>query len=286
MKDIRKQITKEIFIPFGIEIEMEGTSFDEGKRVLQHKVNESWQIKTDRSLMDGGIELVSPVLSNEIGTFHQLRKIAKTLEFLQPTFEHASFQVNLDAYTFKKEDFVNLLKMFSVYEDIIYRFSMGEDEHLRKNAFEYIKPIRYLLYNEYLKISKTEINYEEIINNKFFALSLKTKTKEKKDPIKVVEFRTPNGTYNYDLWINYITFFSAFLTYIKSRSYDKEKIDYLFEQTNFSLTIEAIEAIDEENAIQLAESIFTNEEDKNAFYKQYIYKNKSYKSKNKSKENT
>lgn len=274
---MEKQISKEIFIPFGLEIEMEGIPFEEGERVICHKVDENWIIGTDLSLTDEGIELSSPVLSNEIETFKKLKKLAKTLEFLNPTFEHASFQINLDAYTFSKEDFINLLKMFSIYENIIYRFSTGEEEHIRECAGEFASPVAQLFYDKYHGTAKKEISYQRLINNETMALSLKRKMKKKEGPIAMIEFRTPNGTYNYDLWFNYITFFSAFLTYIKSEVYDKEKMDYLFEHEPFLGHIRELEAIDEKKALQLADLIFTNEEDKNAFYKQYIYKRKVYK---------
>lgn len=269
---MKKQISREIFIPFGIEIEMEGIPFEEGKRVIRHKVDENWKMGIDKGLINEIMELSSPVLSNEIETFKKLKKLAKTLQFLNPTFEHASFQINLDADIFGKEDFINLLKMFSVYENIIYRFSMGEDEHIRECAFAYAGPIRRLFYNAYHKNIRMEESYKNLINNKFFALSLKTKTRETKDPIKIVEFRTPNGTYHYDLWFNYITFFSAFLTYIKREDYDKEKIDYLFEHVKFFTCMQELETIDEKKALQLADFIFTNDEDKKIFYKQYVYK--------------
>ncbi len=269
---MKKSISKEIFVPFGIEIEMEGIDFEKGKFEICHNVDKNWKMGTDSTLIREGIELSSPVLSNEQETFEKLKKLAKKLETLNVTFQNASFQVNLDADSFRCIDFVNLLKMFSIYENIIYQFSMGEDQNIRESAYEYAAPIGQRFYDKYHSHAQIKDSYQRFINNKAMSISLKRTPKKVDDPIKIIEFRTPNGTYSYDLWFNYITFFSAFLTYVKNKNFDKEKIDYLFEQKNFLTCMQTLEKIDEKKAIQLAELIFTNEEDKSSFYKQYVYR--------------
>lgn len=270
MKDKNIMIDKKIYIPFGLEIEAENIPFDEGKRVLRHKIDEHWIIGDDRSLDNGGIELSSPLIPNTKDAFIQLKKIASTLEHLNATYTHASLQINLDAYQFTCNDILYLLKLFSIYENIIYCFSTGEDDYIRISAGSNASPLARLFKSEY---EENIINsYRPFINNKLFALSLKTKTQSKDDPIKVIEFRTPNGTSNFNLWMNYIVFFSAFLKCIEKNNFDKKYIDYLFRREKFMKTFDDYIAIDEIGANELANLIYQDEVEKDYFYSQYFEK--------------
>ncbi len=111
--------------------------------------------------------------------------------------------------------------------------------------------------------------YLRYINAKSFSISLKTLTTYKKDPVKVIEFRTPNGTSDYRLWLNYITFFSSFLNCVKTKCFDKELIDYKFENLT-GLLQKDLFSIDEGNANELADMIFKDQVDKDNFKEQYF----------------
>lgn len=268
----RSMINKRIYIPFGLEIEAESIPFDEGKRVLQHKLDDRWIIGDDRSLDNGGIELSSPLISNTKENFIALKKIAKTLEYLNATYKHASLQINLDAYQFNNDDIIDLLKIFSIYENIIYRFSTGEDDRMRESATDNAMPLGNLFREFYSMNFFKNDNYLVFKNNKSYALSMKTKTKSKNDPIKVIEFRTPNGTSNFYLWMNYIVFFSSFLKCIEKKRYDRKYIDYLFFRNKFLSSIDECVTIDEKKAIDFANLIFQDEIEKDYFYYQYFDK--------------
>lgn len=270
----KKIITPKIYIPYGIEIELESVSYDEGEKVIRHKIPDTFKIKTDNSLNNGGIEIVSNVLDNTKDNIIMFKKLSKTLKYLGATYENASFQINLDAYDFSEDDILNTLKMYSVYENIIYRFSMGLDNKIRDSVGEYAIPIGEHFYYKYHTNAIKYSRYLRYINNKSFGISLKTLTHDKKDSIKVIEFRTPNGTSEYKLWINYITFFSSFLKIIKSNKFDEEKINYKFEKLNFSKSSDLFK-IDEELANELADMIFVDEIDKDNFKNQYFTEDKS-----------
>lgn len=262
-------ITPAIFIPYGIEIELESVPYDEGKRVISHKVPESFKIGTDNSLNNAGIEVSSDVLINTKENVVMLKKLSKTLKFLGATYENASFQINLDAYNFSEDDIKNFLKMYSVYENVIYRFSLGIDDVIRPSAKEYALPIRGEFYSKYNQSANEYGRYSRYINNKSYGVSLKTLTRSKENPIKVVEFRTPNGCSEYKLWLNYITFFSSFVTYLKSNKFDKEMIDYKFDNLVYQLDKDLFK-IDEESANELSDMIFKDEIDRVNFKEQYF----------------
>jgi len=117
-------ITPEIFIPYGVEIELENVSYDEGERVIAKKVPKSFKIGVDNTLDYGGIEIRSSVLENTKENIVMFKKLSKTLKFLGATYDSASFQTNLDAYDFSEDDILNFLKMFSVYENIVIAFHL------------------------------------------------------------------------------------------------------------------------------------------------------------------
>ena len=43
----KKNITPSIFIPYGLEIELENVEFEYGKRVISHKIPENWKVGID-----------------------------------------------------------------------------------------------------------------------------------------------------------------------------------------------------------------------------------------------
>lgn len=275
----KKIITNEIYIPYGLEIEAESIPYEEGKRVLSHKVEADWKIGVDNTLIDQGIEISTPVLTNKKENYTRLKKIASTLKFLKATFKNASFQINFDIMDLKQEKILDLLKMYAVFEHIVYRFSRGNHENLRKNIFDWTCPISNLFFDRYQMNAQDYDKYKRFINTKTFGISLKTRTRNISDPLLLVEFRTPDGCDDYDIWMNYITFFSAFLTYVKGSNYDKSYIDYMFNKKYF-ITTDRLTDIDEVGALKLASMIYTNEEDKENFYKQYFSENKRVRNRN------
>lgn len=115
-------------------------------------------------------------------------------------------------------------------------------------------------------------SYYRLINNEKYAISFKTLTRAKDDPIKVIEFRTPNGTVDFNLWMNYVVFFSSMLTMIRKRKYDKEVIDKSFSKLKLINSLDILLEIDESKAREFANLIYISEDEKNIFYSQYFEK--------------
>lgn len=267
-----KTIDKNIYIPYGLEIEMESVDFIQTKRMLKSKINDTWIVGDDETLDDRGVELTSPKLNNDFETLIMLEKISKTLMFLNPTFNNCSLQINLNADFLDNSDIQYLLKIFSIYENIIYRFSTGIDEKIRDCYRDYAIPIGKLFTERYYFWGMSTNSYYRLINNKKYALSLKTLTRAKDDPIKVIEFRTSNGTVDFNLWMNYVVFFSSFMTMIRKRKYDKKIIDKSFSKLKLINSLDKLLEIDESKAREFADLIYISEDEKNRFYSQYFEK--------------
>lgn len=268
----KKNITPSIFIPYGLEIELENVEFEYGKRVISHKIPENWKVGIDRSLLKDGIEISSDVFSNTKEEIVLLKKLSKTLEHLGATFEHSSVQINLDAYDLNDDDILNLLKMYSVYENVNYRFSLGKEDVLRDNIMIYARPIQEHFHSKY-HVREGSFRYARYINARTYGIKLKTLTKNDKDSIKVIEFRTPKGCSDYRLWLNYITFYSSLLSYVKGSNFDKELIDYKFENMKF-VPISEMTHIDEKSANELSDMIFLDDIDATNFKEQYFSVNR------------
>ena len=59
------------------------------------------------------------------------------LEKLNPDYKKSSFQVNFDGSLLPTtEDRIRFLKLYAMYEDIIYRFSKGDDKEFRESISE------------------------------------------------------------------------------------------------------------------------------------------------------
>lgn len=254
-------------INFGLELELENIKYDEVYRLVRNQFGESWQVKTDLSLIkNSNAEIVTPVLQNKKQTWLLLKKMGKLLEHLNPTYHNCSFQVNFDGSLLPtEEDKIRFIKLYAMYEDIIYRFSKGEDNEYRESLNTYASPIILTL--------KGLLNHEDNIidtfsNNKRYGLIFKNKDKD------LIEFRTPNATSNPILWQNYITTFYYLLRFATDHKYNKKEIDTYIEQFIKIHILEDYEQLKPAKALKLSNMIFSNKTDQLYFMHQYIDKSK------------
>ncbi len=264
---------------FGIEIEMEEIDYNNTERLIKNKLDDSWEIMEDLSLLYGGLEIVSPPLTNRKETWNLLFKLSKTLKYINPTFQNASFQVNLDV-PFQEDKLVPFLKFFSYYEDILFRLSRGFDFHIRNSALTYALPIT----PELVRMIRCNNSNEMIcscFDSKRYAIRLKMNQnhlmnrgeilhRKSTIPVSVIEFRTPNGTNDALLWQNYINTFYHILQYIASALFDYERLEYNLFHATYRSCINDYEILHIEKAIEFANLIFKEDIDKIYFLKQYI----------------
>lgn len=189
---------------------------------------------------------------------------------LSPTFDNCSFQVNFDGSLLPtSEDRITFLKLYAYYEDIIYRFSKGENANYRESLDMYASPI-ILALKDVLNFDDPDKEFilERFSNNKRYGIIFKNKSKD------LIEFRTPNGTYNPILWQNYITLFYYLIEAITKRKYDLQELnEYISSYSKINI-LESYELSREEKALKLSKQIFSKQLDKTSFLHQYIGSNK------------
>ena len=251
---------------FGLEIEIQGV--DNSKKEIVTNIDSNLKCKEDLSLNNRGFEITTPVYNNRKEDLLLLRELSLALKELNPVFDNCSFQVNYNN-NFNIKEQINFIKVFSYYEKILYRFSKGSDERFRDTINIYAN----LVYPEFIFEYKNNYYMPEYSllyfqNAKRYGINYKTYD-------KLIEFRTPNGTVDYSLWLNYINSFYFLLDAIKNKKFDMEKIEkYILDYENnlnerYSLSYGDFE-IELEKCLELIDILFTDDMDKIYFLKQYI----------------
>lgn len=254
-------------INFGLEIELENIKYNEVYKLIKNNFGPNWSVKKDKSLpQNKSAEIVTPVFQNKKETWITLKKLGGLLQKLNPTYSHSSFQINYDGFLLPtNEDKVRFLKLYAMYEDIVYRFSKGEDKEYRESLEEFASPIIYVL--------KSDLKYGNDLftiffsNNKRYGVTYKTET-------DLIEFRTPNGTNNPILMQNYITFFYYLIKLSTSNKINIEELDNYLNRFMKNYLLESYERLRIEKALTLSEQLYEDEQDKTYFLHQYIGKNK------------
>lgn len=263
--EYRSILTIPKHINFGIELEMEDVDMIHVYNQVRSTLGNNWNINKDDSLkLQRSAEIVSPVLQNTKDTWILIRKMGELLDKINPTYNKCSFQVNFDGSLLpKEEDRIRFLKLYALYEDIIYRFSKGEDEEYRDSLETYAGPIILTLKG---LVNDPRCAIEMFSNNKRYGIIFKT---QKKD---LIEFRTPNSTSNPILMQNYITTFYYLLKFATSNKYPKKEVDEYIDRYMKIYILESYERCNEEKAIQFADRIFPKQVDKAFFLHQYLKK--------------
>lgn len=249
---------------FGLELELDKVDPNEVYTLVRNKFGESWIVKNDNSLTKGkNAEITSPVLHNNKQTWILLKKMGELLEKLKPSYDKCSFQINFDGNILPSiEDKISFLKLYAMYEDIIYRFSKGEDLEYRESLDIYASPIILALKGSLSLGDESTIMM--FSNNKRYGISFKNETKD------LIEFRTPNMTSNPILWQNYITLFYYLLEFASNNKQNKKEVDEYINKFYKMYILDSYSIERKEKAIQLTKKIFPNSTDQIYFLHQYL----------------
>lgn len=252
----------------GLELELENVDIGIVHQTVITELGHNWITKVDDSLLKGtSAEIVTPVLQNRKQTWILLKRLGELLKRLNPTYDNCSFQVNFDGKLLPKlEDRVRFIKLYAMYEDIIYRFSQGEDNKYRDSLETYASPIILALKGCQGYGKDTIVDY--FSDNKRYGLVFKTNGKD------LIEFRTPNATSNPILWQNYITTFYYLINFATSNKYPKKEIDEYIDKFMSIYLLERYSVPRMDKALKLSEMIFPYKQDQLYFMHQYIGKSK------------
>lgn len=285
----RKKLNFDKNITFGTEIEFENASYDKVEEVLNLNQNlHNWDLVHDGSVdftYEGKIyggEVVSPILTDLVDTWKNLKAVCKLIKNnIGFTNEKAGSHIHIGINVFEgnKKYLLNFIKLWISYEHVIYRFAYGEKDYPRKLLCEYAAPCAYRLSECLLEINnKKDFSFSNTIDYIYdvsemgiclgYGLRFNSSTRRiiSKDTI---EIRCPNGTLNEKIWQNNINFFTQLMVYSASDNFDEELINKRVQNYKY-IYIDDYQNIYLEDALELANLIFTEEEDKLYFLKQYL----------------
>lgn len=259
----RDKLTIPSNINFGLELELDKIKYDEVYRLVKKQIG--WKVKTDKSLTEGeNAEIISPVLQNTKQTWILIKKVGELLQTFHPSYNNCSFQINFDGNLLpSNKDKVNFLKLYAMYEDIIYKFSKGETLNYRDSLEMYASPIILILKG--IISLDDEAVIEMFSNNKRYGIIFKTENKD------LIEFRTPNMTNNTILWQNYITTFYYLIECASKHRFNNKEVDYYLENFQKLYVLEDYEKIKKQKALTFSKRIFKSSIDQCSFMNQYFY---------------
>ena len=255
---------------FGLEIEFSGALYhkvrilldeilgydretiEEIRKVETEKENyEKWRLVDDCTVQDNkhhqakkGGEINSPIITNEKERWQELKLICEMLksrEYIR-TDERCGIHIHTEKTIYDDiEEYKNLLKLWILYEDIIYRFGYGEKNAPRENLLRFARPFSFefnLPPEEILKGLNTVETKRDLVKllkcDKKYGLNLTRILDETKnlDVLKkpTIEIRIYNGTLNENIIQNDVRFNMKLLEYCKKENFDKDFVEYKLEE--------------------------------------------------------
>lgn len=262
--EFRSKLTLPYKANFGLELELDKVDLLEVRELVGRNIGGDFSIKNDKSLTTGmNAEINTPVLRNSKATWELLKRMGELLKKINASYDCCSFQVNFDGSLLPSvEDRVKFLKIYAMYEDIVYRFSKGEDLSYRDSLEEYASPI-ILTLKGVLSINNDAV-VEMFSNQKRYGICFKSRDCD------LIEFRTPNMTDNVCLWQNYVTFFYYLLNLVHSGKINMREVDEYINSYSRIYILENYEKEKEEKALQLSKKLFCNSTDRINFMHQYL----------------
>lgn len=286
--ELRKKLNIDDKVTFGTEIEFEESYRDLIELAIYCEFSQSgWIVKDDGSLLNGG-EVVSPILRNTEQSWIDLSRICNIVSNNAKVLENTSAHIHIGMQILGNNTkyWINFAKLWSAYENIIFRFLYGEYLSHRPEIEKYAKPISKELIKKEAQLKRKEdelsyylfkaldpdddrrksINFTNISATKIYDYDRVVNK-------NTIEFRSPNGTFNPIIWQNNINLLVHLLEYAKSSNFNEElinkRIDYI-KGKEIPSNLYKYSQINIEQAIELADLIFNNNLDKIYFLRQYI----------------
>lgn len=264
-------------VTFGLELECEDIfSYDLIKdEFASFKLFNNWEVTYDVTL-SYGCEVKSQVMSDTKLKWKALKKACGILNDYGKIGENCAAHVHIGSHIIgsDKDIWLNFIKLWSSYEDIIFRFCYGEYLTNRDCINTYSKMLAYKLKSRFNKLDKPyilailrsyfgernqSINFHNISNPDEYGVK------------NTIEFRCANGTLNPIIWQNNVNLFVHLIEYSKRHDFDERIVSSRFREiTRESVTLCNYKKIHLNKAIELADMIFDKNIDKVYFLRQYM----------------
>lgn len=266
-------------VTFGLELEFENAM----RKRIEEKLEamnllSRWPLVNDDSLTKGA-EINSPILKDEIDTWIELKDVCKIVSNYAVIGKHSGGHIHIGTQVLgeSKDSWMNFIRLWSVYENIIFRFLYGDKLTGRKSISEYAKPISRKLWSNYEYLKEYEniplsfikgVLYSERYQAVNFANVI---FGDRTFRNNTLEFRCPNGTLEPVVWQNNVNLLVNILKYSKNGKFDEDLImKRRKENIDKYSYLEWYDEIYLDQSLELADMLFDNNLDKVYFLRQYL----------------
>lgn len=243
-----------------------------------------WDLKRETSSYNG-YEVISPILVDNEENYRQLSEICNMLkEYNVLITEKDAGHIHIGTQIIGNDidAWLNFFRLYTLYENIIYRFSYGEFENKRP-ALNCYAPSLASKYSKRLEEIDNKYDYTYLITIRQLFNIMKTTYKAAAlnyykvnqggtsfEVGRTIEFRMPNASIEPIIWQNNINFLTHFLKAAK-KDIDPELIMRKIKDKEESLSdYSYYNDINVDEALEVADLIFDNNRDKIDFLRQYM----------------
>ena len=229
-------------ITFGTEIEYEGV-FKYGVDCYVKKNLSNWHSDMDCSLSTVG-EITSPIMKDNSKYWNELENICKYLSDAGADTSHRAgghVHIGTQALGCDVEAWRQFLKLYAMYESVIFRFGYGDKVNGRERQLRYASPIADHLYKnlDNINTAKSLATMRDILifmkDSKNYPIPKYTAINfynvdynypDEQYEKNTIEFRSPNATTNAIIWQNNINAFTKMLLSARNKNIDEDFLDY------------------------------------------------------------
>ena len=224
----------------------------------------------------------TPVFTDTPEFYEELKDCLDTLKEKGTTLnpnKGIHVHTNLSILENDNRHLLTLLKIITLYENIIFRFGFGESDRSNINLETYSKAVSPLVF-KYIRSFDITKPFEEHIHElqkilicKSYAINFHNKDKSVSND--TIEFRMFNGTFDLTTIQNYVNFVGNVMYQIVKNRVDLDVLDYSLDTYDIKkYSLDKYSDFDPSGAVELSEVIFDKREDQARFLKQYIFKKK------------
>lgn len=278
---LRDRLGIDKFVTFGMEIESEYAKNGAHEKIKNASTKNHWEACWDLSLKSG-VEAVSPIMIDEVDTWKDVSVICSILKENSKIDRNAGAHVHVGSQILGDDlqSWVNFIRFWGVYENIIFRFASGEYLTYRPHTKRYAEPVAEYFLERYSKLNLKEKTLYFLLHafdcqeEREYAINFTNVVCSNPKTLmdrNTIEFRCPNGTLNPTIWQNNVNFFVKMLNYSKSSKYDSDTIDRRYKLVKRKkLKLDDYNKIYLNQMLELCDLVFDNNLDKIYFLKQYL----------------
>ena len=273
----------------GCEIEFENKKKNllTPQEEIDYEIQPGWILREDGSLKHGG-EIISPIFYNNVSSWENFKKIFDLFDEKHCIRSTCSSHVHIGVPLLgsKPNSWNNFLRLWSVYENIIYRFCYGEYINPRSSIGKYAFPIAGKIDNCLDNIQKEYSDYydptkimplkeyefkSKLLKSRYSAVNfLNVSNLTRFGEYNTLEFRVANGCLNPIVWQNFINLYLSMLEYSKSNLFDMDTVMKRREKIDNFGKFECYNKLYYDQLVEFCDLIFKRNIDKVYFIRQYL----------------